>query len=128
MQYNDSVKSGNIRKFYVFFWRHPELDWENARTTELYNELIYNDGIRVQMRHELDFRWMNVHRRTESYVQHRDTIELFRRHKVRREPLCYLELWKPNHEGRREEFWSIDSDYRLKQFLISLKTHLNDSY
>jgi len=122
------MTNGNIRKLYIFFWRHPELDWENARTTELYNELIYDEGIRINMRHDIDFRFMNVHRNTESYVSNRDTVELYRRHKVRREPLCYIELWKPNSDGRREEYWSIDSDYRLKKFLSSLKEHLLHPY
>lgn len=119
------MTSGNIRKFYVFFWRHPELDWENARTTEMYQELIYNETIRMPFRYDLDFRWMNVHRKTESYAQNRDTVEQFRRHKIRREPLCYLELWEPNAEGRKEELWSIDSDYRLRQFLRQLSQYLN---
>lgn len=117
------MKSGNVRKLYILYWRHPDLDWENARTTELYNELIYDDDVRIQMRHDIDFRFMNVHRQTESYMRHRDTVELYRRHKIRREPLCFLELWKPNKDGRREEFWSIDSDYRLKEFLKALKEH-----
>lgn len=123
-RYNGAMKSGNVRKFYVFYWRHPELDWENARTTELHNELVYNDAIRIQMRHDLDYRFMNVNRSTESYVVHRSTVELFRRYKIRREPLCYIELWRPNHEGRKELFWSIDSDYRLRKFIQNLAFHL----
>lgn len=119
------MDAGNIRKLYIFFWRHPVLDWENARTTELYRELTYDDDLRIHMRHNIDYRFMNVHRQTESYIKDRDVIEFFRRHKIRREPLCYIELWKPNEENRKEEFWSIDSDYRLKVLLNRIKFHLN---
>lgn len=118
------MKAGNVRKLYVFYWRHPELDWENARTTELRNHLWYDTPLRPHMR-DLDFKFLNVHRRTESYRQESNLIEQFRRYKVRREPLVYIELWQPNAEGRREEFWSIDSDYRLKLVLKHLEHTLN---
>ncbi len=119
------MKSGNVRKLYVFYWRHPELDWENARTTELHNELVYNDAVRIQLRYSVDYRFINVKRDTESYARNRDVVELYRRHKIRREPLCYIELFNHNSSGYKEEFWSIDSDYRLKEFLKSLALHLN---
>lgn len=118
------MKSGNLRKLYVIYWRHPEQDWENARTTELIRELTYDEKIRMPLRYDTDYRLMNCHRRTESYVANRDIIEYYRRHKVRREILIFMELWQPNEQRVKEEYYSIDSDYRLKLVLNRIKHHL----
>lgn len=118
------MTSGNLRKLYVIYWRHPELDWENARTTEFIRELTYNEHIRMPFRHEVDYRLMNCHRRTESYMANRDTVEYYRRHKIRREIFVYMELWQPNEQRVREEMYSIDSDYRLKLVLNRIRHHI----
>lgn len=119
------MTSGNLRKLYVIYWRHPTLDWENARTTELYNELTYNSVLNIRFRTELKYVFANCHRKTESYAANRDAVEEMRPKKIRREPLVYLELWEPNRDGRREEYWSIDSDYRLKELIRQLDQYLN---
>lgn len=118
------MTSGNLRKLYILYWRHTTMDWENARTKELRDKLTYDEPgyeLFLKFRQELDFRFMNCNRNTEDYVRHRDTVELLRRHKLRLEPLVFLELWKPNSQGTREEVYSIDSDYRLKLVLKRIK-------
>jgi hypothetical protein len=113
------MKSGNLRKLYIFYWRHSIMDWENARTKELRDELTYDSTfpLNLRFRDDLDYKFMNVNRSTDDYVRHRDIVELYRSKKIRREPLVYLELWRPNNEGTKEEYHSIDSDYRLKLVL-----------
>ncbi len=111
------MTSGNLRKLYILYWRHDSMDWENARTSELRDLLTYDEDLNLRYRDGLDYQFMNVNRNTEDYVRHRDTVELLRRHKIRREPLIYLELWRPNKDGSREEMYSIDSDYRMKLVL-----------
>lgn len=120
------MTSGNLRKLYVVYWRHSSIDWENARTKELRDELTYNEKLQLKFRTELDYRFMNCNRRGEDYVVHRDTIELLRPKKIRLEPMVYMELWKPNKEGSKEEFYSIDSDYRLKLVVKIIQEHLDN--
>ncbi len=119
------MNSGNLRKLHIIYWRHPTLDWENARTTELFNELTYNTKLNLRFRTELQYVFANCHRQTESYMANRDLVEQLRSKKIRREPLAYLEFWEPNRDGRREEYWSIDSDYRLKELIKQLDYYLN---
>lgn len=118
------MTSGNLRKLIVVYWRHPSQDWENARTTELHRELTYNEKLALQFRHDLQYVFANCNRHTESYTINRDIVEQLRPKKIRREPLVYLELWRPNQEGRREEYWSIDSDYRLKEVIKQIEFYL----
>lgn len=115
------MTSGNLRRLHILYWRDSQSDKENARTTELYEKLTYEQpefDLHLKFRTELDFRFMNCNRNTEDYVRNRDQVEYLRPKKIRKEPLIYLELWTPNNEGSREEFISIDSDYRLR---IALK-------
>lgn len=119
------MTSGNLRKLIVLYWRHATLDWENARTTELHRELTYNEQLALRYRHDLQYVFANCNRHTESYVANRDLVEQLRPKKIRLEPLVYLELWHPNKDGRREEYWSIDSDYRLKEVIRQIHFYLN---
>jgi hypothetical protein len=119
------MTSGNLKKLIVIYWRHPTLDWENARTTELNYELTYNSTLNIRFRSDLQYVFANCHRLTESYAANRDLVEYLRPKKIRREPLVYVELWQPV-DGRREEFWSIDSDYRLKELIKQLDYYLNN--
>jgi hypothetical protein len=121
------MTSGNLRKLYVLYWRHSTQDWENARTKELRDELTYDTELNLRFRTDLDYKFMNVNRNTEDYVRHRDTIELLRAKKVRLEPLVYLELWRPNKDGSKEEFYSLDSDYRLKVILRRIREVINEA-
>lgn len=121
------MTSGNLKKLYIIYWRHQSKEWENARTTELYRELTYNDRFRPTMRDNLDFRFMNCNRHSESYAANASTVSYYRRYKLVKEPLIYLEFKQPNEKGLNEEIWSIDSDYRLKEFYKTLDHYLNDS-
>lgn len=109
----------------MIYWRHPTQDWENARTTDLHNHLTYDERLALRFRSDLQYVFANCNRHTESYAANRSLIEQLRPKKIRREPLIYLELWEPNKDGRREEYWSIDSDYRLKEVLRQIDFYLN---
>lgn len=122
------MKSGNLRSLHILYWRHSTEDQENARTTELFRELMYDDKLQIRLRDNLSFIFANVNRRTESYLANKSVVENLRSKKVKREPLVYLELWRPNEDQRKEEFWSIDSDYRLKAVLKRILFHLTTSY
>ena len=118
------MTSGNLRKLHIIYWRHSSIDWENARTTELFNELTYNDKLALRFRNDLHYVFANCNRKTESYVRYKDVVELHRQHKIRMEPTVYLEFWQAV-DGRKEEYWSIDSDYRLKKVIERLDYFLN---
>lgn len=119
------MDSGNLKRLIFLYWRHSQLDQENARTSALYHELLYNDRIRIPMRHGLEFVFANVNRRTESYMANRHVVEAFRRYKIRKEPLFILELWDYNEEGRKQEMISVDSEYRFRLALERIQRHLN---
>lgn len=128
------MKSGNLRRLHVLYWAHQtKTDWENSRTKELRNFLLYgvpefrpNDQFYLNMRDNLEYLFMNCNRNTEDYVRHRDKVEQLRPKKIRMEPLVYLELWKMNKDFTKEEFYSIDSDYMLNKVLRRIKEVLED--
>jgi hypothetical protein len=118
------MKSGNLKKLIIIYWRHPEIDWENARTTEFYKLLIYDDKLALRSRQDMVFLFINCHRRTEDYARYKDLIEYYRPHKVRCEPMIYMELQEPV-DGRKEEFYSIESDYRMHAVIDRIWFHFN---
>lgn len=120
------MKSGIVRRLYLIYWASAERsDWKNARTDEVIYELTYNDHLRIPLRSDLEWRFANCNRHTESYVANRDMVERFRGKKIRYCPLIYVELWQEGVEGRREEYWVIDSDYWMKEYLKRLYKYLN---
>lgn len=122
------MTSGVLRKLHVLYWRDSVKDHENARTKELRDELTYDDQMNLRFRTDLDYKFMNCNRNTEDYVRHREDVERLRPHKTRMQPLVFLDLWKPNKDGYKEEYYSIDSDYRLKIVLRRIQEALDEEY
>jgi hypothetical protein len=118
------MKSGNLKKLIVIYWRHPTIDWENARTTEFYKLLIYDDDLAIRKRDDMQFLFINCHRNSEDYARHHDIIEYYRPRKTRCEPMVYMELHNPA-DGRREEFYSIDADFRMHEVIDRIWFHFN---
>lgn len=122
------MTSGVLKKLHILYWRHSVKEDENARTKELRDELTYDEQMQLRFRTELDYKFMNCNRNTEDYVRHRTEVEALRPHKVRLQPLVYLELWKANKNGYKEEYYPIDSDYRLKLVLRRIQEALDEEY
>lgn len=122
------MKAGIVRRLYFVYWASVERsDWKNAWTNELIYELTYNDAIRLPLRDDLDWKFANCNRKSESYAANKYMVDMLRGHKIRRCPLIYVELWEKGLEQTKEEYWVIDSDneYRMKFYLNRLVKYLN---
>lgn len=110
-----AIQTNNIKKLVILYWRHSTEDRENSWTKELYEKLIYHPKFDIRTVNSTEFIFANVNRKTESYLIHRETVEYLRKHKLRGEPLVYMDLVFANERGSREEIWSIDSKYDMEQ-------------
>jgi gluconate kinase len=115
----------NIKKLIILYWRHSTEDRENSWTKELYEKLIYDDRLRLRHRNDMEFIFTNVNRKTEEYRLHAETVEYLRRHKLRGEPLVYIDLVFANERGSREEMFSIDSKHDVEQILERIHYWIN---
>ena len=120
-----AVQMNNIRRLVVIYWRHSSEDRENSWTKELYEKLIYDDRLNLRYHSEMKFIFANCNRKTESYYVNRDIVEELRRHKIRREPLVYLDLIFPNERGSREEIHSISNKYDMEQIIERINYYIN---
>jgi hypothetical protein len=115
----------NLRRLIFLYWRHSTEDRENSWTKELYEALIYHKKFDIRSVRETEFIFANVNRKTESYLIHKDTIEYYRRHKLRGEPLIILQLMFANADGSREEMFSIDSQHDMLQVVDRIDYWIN---
>jgi len=110
-----AIQTNNLKKLVILYWEHSTEDRRNSWTKELYEALIYHKKFDIRTVNETEFIFANVNRKTESYIKHRETVEYLRRHKLRGEPLVYMDLVFANERGSREEIISIDSKYDMEQ-------------
>lgn len=119
-----AVQTNNLKRLIILYWRHSKDDKENSWTKELYEQLIYDDALRLRYRNDTEFIFANVNRNTESYVQHRDLIESLRQHKERYHPLVYFDLIFANERGSREEKHIIYNQNDVREVIKRIKYYI----
>ena len=121
-----ATQTNNLRRVVILYWRHSKEDRENSWTKELYEQLIYDDSIHIRNHYGTEFIFANVNRRTESYIQNRDVVESLRSHKLRGQPLVFLDLTFPNQDGSREEFYEIRGQADINLVHQRIKYYLQE--